>query len=43
MLHYLWERGCLPENEAKYYLAEVVLAVDYLHEVGTLLHSSPIQ
>ena len=34
--HAIEERGCLEDYEAKFYIAEVVLAIEYLHSLGII-------
>jgi hypothetical protein len=43
MSYLLKEKGPLTENEAKIYIAEIVLAVEHLQQVGTLSDYSPLQ
>jgi hypothetical protein len=38
MVSILEEQKKLPENYAKFYIAEIMLAIEHLHEVGTLFH-----
>jgi hypothetical protein len=33
----------LPESDVRFYLSEIVLAIEKLHEVGTLSHFNPLQ
>jgi hypothetical protein len=39
----LYKEKKLPEKDVKFYLSEIVLAIEKLHEVGTLSHFSPLQ
>jgi hypothetical protein len=34
--HLIREKNRFPENVAKFYIAETILAVEHLHKVGTL-------
>jgi hypothetical protein len=43
MGEFLDEMMTMPEKNAKLYLAEIVLGVQQLHEVGTLSHCSRLQ
>jgi hypothetical protein len=40
MEHLLQECGSFTENATRLYTAELVLAVEHLHKVGTLSHCS---
>lgn len=41
MTNLLRQKGPFTEDQARIYIAEVVLAIEHLHKVGTLLHYGP--
>jgi serine/threonine protein kinase len=43
MAHLIYNKGSLPESDVRFYMSEIVLAIEKLHKIGTLLHCSSLQ
>jgi serine/threonine protein kinase len=34
----IYNKGSLPESDVRFYMSEIVLAIEKLHKVGTMSH-----
>jgi serine/threonine protein kinase len=43
MAYLIYKKGRLPESDVRFYMSEIVLAIEKLHKVGTLSHCNSLQ